>query len=68
MFNIETTFYHNTRKNTLFASEHNYAPLQDSKIVHDNSDNNQKQINEANCQPQILEPQNKEHTRQKPKK
>ena len=39
------------------------------KVVHDNSDNNQKQTTKVNCSPQILETKNKEDTRDKnPKK
>ena len=35
------------------------------KIVHDNSDKNQKQTNDSNCYPQLLEPKKKGNTRQK---
>ena len=61
------------RNNLLPYYPKEYAPLELTQLysftgfkdVHDNSDNNQKQTNDINCRPQILETKNKQNNRKK---
>ena len=69
--NEKVMFQHRNTLQPYYPKEHALRELTQLysftglNVVHDNSDKNQKQTNDANCLTQLLEPKNKENTRQK---
>ena len=63
MFNIETILFPITQKKHDLRKLTQLNSFTGLKSVNNNSNNNQKQINDANCSTQLVEPKNKENTR-----